>query len=343
MVLSPMSAAMNGLHVGDSSRNGENSRRGSSVQQPSATTSGIHMLSGQVYPKLERDFNPVSIVTSIQDTGEGMSSGTKESDNRRFELSDNYFGLRSLAEQIKEKVDSRQAQVNKIRLEIMEMEQSPSYQAIQKHKTCSKQLQDLTSAFQSLRMKYRKNDDEQLAWKMTDDAEQLAWKTVHGNYNAFTQATMPTSMNLVPNLGQNLPPKKLMDIHCPQITQHEQYGVPNLNMALNSNTANHIPSSQQPVQMRDRLNTQIPAKTHNQMSNNVPTQHNTNSQIPTQYQTNYNPLQNQQNNAPNQGSITNHQYQPYRDGHTIGHEIGHEMGTVITLDSSDTNSVKENI
>lgn len=322
MVLSPgMSAAMNALHVG-SSKNGD-SRRGSSVQ-PSATTSGIHGLSGpngwEVHPKLERDFNPVSIVTSIQDTGEGMSSGTKESDNRRFELSDNYFGLRSLAEQIKEKVDSRQAQVNKIRLEILEMEQSPSYQAIQKHKICSKQLQDLTSAFQSLIMKYRKNDDEQLAWNTTNDPRA---------YNAFTQATMPASTNLPQNFAQN----KLMDIHCPQITQNEQYS------AENSDITNLIPS-QLPFQMRDRLNTQIPNKIHNQMPNELPTQHNTYShtQIPTQYQTSHNPLQHQQN-APNQGSITNHQYQSYRDGHTIGNA----MGDIVNLDSSDTNSVKENI
>merc|ERR1712130_959016 len=110
-------------------------------------------------------FNPVSVATSNNENNrDEMSSGTKESD-RKFQLSDNYFGLRSLAEQIKEKVKSRQEQLNKIRIEIMEMEKSQAYQAIQKHKICSKQLQDLTSAFQSLRMKYRKNDDEQLAWK----------------------------------------------------------------------------------------------------------------------------------------------------------------------------------
>lgn len=200
------------------------------------------------------------------------------------------------------------------------MEQSPSYQAIQKHKICSKQLQDLTSAFQSLRMKYRKNDDEQLAWNTTNDPRA---------YNAFTQATMPASTNLPQNSAQN----KLMDIHCPQITQNEQYS------AQNSNITNLIPS-QLPFQMRDRLNTQIPNKIHNQMPNKLPTQHNTYShtQIPTQYQTNHNPLQHQQN-APNQGSITNHQYQSYRDGHTIVNA----MGDIVNLDSSDTNSVKENI
>ena len=75
-----------------------------------------------------------------------------------------HFGLRYLRnplDQINEKTKSRQEQLNKVRIEIIEMDKSQAYQAIQKHKICSKQLQDLTSALQSLRMKYRNNSDEQ--------------------------------------------------------------------------------------------------------------------------------------------------------------------------------------
>ena len=149
-----------------------------------------------------------------------------------------HFGLRNLAEQINEKVKSRQEQLNKIRIEIMEMEKSQAYQAIQKHKICSKQLQDLTSAFQSLRMKYRKNDDEQLAWKTHHTV-------AHNNNYHQSQILQNINNNILPN-QQILNPPPYYGHHPNQIPSQQQpirQTAPNQS-SINNNNNNFFDQNQ---------------------------------------------------------------------------------------------------
>lgn len=88
-----------------------------------------------------------------------LSGGQSEG---RTDLKKDCFDLRSLAGQIQTMCDTRQDEIRKINGQIYELENTNAYKAIQAHRISVKHLEDLTYAYQSLRQKYRKYDDEPL-------------------------------------------------------------------------------------------------------------------------------------------------------------------------------------